>query len=50
MPINSSAIFLLIHDELDQEKLISQINKYNGILLRNALIHKDEIELYSSIF
>jgi uncharacterized membrane protein len=49
MPINSSAIFILVHNKLDPEKVITKINEYNGVLLRASLIQENENQLYSSL-
>ena len=49
MPINSSAIFILVHNKLNPEEVITKINKYNGVLLRSSLIQENENQLYSSL-
>ena len=49
MPINSSAIFILVHNKLDPEEVITKINEYNGVLIRSSLIQENENQLYSSL-
>ena len=47
IPLEGSAIFMLVHKNLAPEVLVKRVMSFNGMLLRTALIHDNATEIYS---